>query len=287
MVKMYKGFNKDMTCNGFQYEEGKEYTCNGARLCEHGFHACEMPLDCFRYYKPDKSVYHEVELDASGEYEINDSKRCGKKIKIGAKLEIADIVRAQIEITREHADNIGGNYGINTGGDYSTNAGGDYSTNAGSYRSTNAGGEYSTNAGGSWSTNAGSYMSTNVGGGCSINAGGFSSTNAGGFRSTNVGGDWNTNVGGDWSTNAGGDYSTNAGGYGSTNAGGENSLCVCWNGKCKGGVGSLLVIGHRYFNGDKWVVDGYAHGIVDGEKIKADTWYEYKDGELVEVAEDE
>ena len=287
MAKMYKGFNKDMTCNGFQYEEGKEYTCNGARLCEHGFHACEMPLDCFRYYKPDKSVYHEVELDASGEYEINDSKRCGKKIKIGAKLEIADIVRAQIEITREHADNVGGNYSTNAGSYGSTNAGGDYSTNAGSYRSTNAGGYGSTNAGGNWSTNAGGYRSTNVGGGYSANAGVGWSTNVGGYRSTNAGGDHSINAGGDWSTNAGSYGSTNAGGYGSTNVGGENSLCVCWNGKCKGGVGSILVIGHRYFNGDKWVVDGYAHGIVDGEKIKADTWYAYKDGELVEVADDD
>lgn len=24
-IKSYKGFKKDMTCKGFQYEEGKEY----------------------------------------------------------------------------------------------------------------------------------------------------------------------------------------------------------------------------------------------------------------------
>ena len=24
-MKTYKGFNKNMTCRGFQYEEGKEY----------------------------------------------------------------------------------------------------------------------------------------------------------------------------------------------------------------------------------------------------------------------
>lgn len=26
VMKTYKGFNKDMTCRGFQYKEGKEYT---------------------------------------------------------------------------------------------------------------------------------------------------------------------------------------------------------------------------------------------------------------------
>ena len=246
MVKMYKGFNKDMTCNGYQYEEGKEYTCDDARLCECGFHACEMPLDCFKYYKPDKSVYREVELDDIDERKSDDSKRCGKRIKIGAKVDIAGLIKAQVDIVRD-----------------STNAGGDCSINAGGNGSTNAGGDWSTNAGGDWSTNAG------------------------GDGSTNAGGNWSTNAGGYRSTNAGGDRSTNAGGDGSTNAGGENSLCICWNGKCKGGVGSLLVIGHGYFNGDKWVVDGYAHGVVDGEKIKADTWYEYRNGELVEVTEDE
>ena len=29
-IKSYKGFNEDMTCRGFQYEEGKEYETDKA-----------------------------------------------------------------------------------------------------------------------------------------------------------------------------------------------------------------------------------------------------------------
>lgn len=53
-MKAYKGFNKDMTCRGFQYEEGKTYETDKAELCKEGFHACENPLDCFNYYAPER-----------------------------------------------------------------------------------------------------------------------------------------------------------------------------------------------------------------------------------------
>lgn len=64
-MKAFKGFNKDLTCRGYQYEEGKEFHTERAECCDTGFHACEYPLDCFGYYDPAHSVYHEVEL--SGE----------------------------------------------------------------------------------------------------------------------------------------------------------------------------------------------------------------------------
>jgi len=100
VIKGYKGFNKDMTCRGFQYEEGEEYETEEAEICEKGFHACEYPLDCFSYYNPTESVYHEVEQ--SGEISKNedeDTKLASTKIKIGAKLSIAGIVQAAIEYT--------------------------------------------------------------------------------------------------------------------------------------------------------------------------------------------
>lgn len=89
-MKAYKGFTKDMTCyGGFQYEEGKTYHEDNAKLCDHGFHACEYPLDCFSYFPPAESVFHEVELDGITGERKGDTKICGTDIKIGAKLDIA------------------------------------------------------------------------------------------------------------------------------------------------------------------------------------------------------
>lgn len=50
----------------------------------------------------------------------------------------------------------------------------------------------------------------------------------------------------------------------------------------KAGLGSLLVIVCR--DDDGKIVE-YAAAIVDGERIKADTWYCLKDRELTEVNE--
>ena len=104
MMKAYKGFNKDMTCRGFQYEEGKEYTTDKAKLCQSGFHACERPLDCLGYYSPNKSIYHEVELDEISDERENDSKVCAKKIKIGAELSLSNLVEATFQFNYEKSD---------------------------------------------------------------------------------------------------------------------------------------------------------------------------------------
>ena len=102
-MKMYKGFDKDLKCRNFQYEIGKTYEEPTAELCESGFHACERPLDVFRYYAPSKmNRYCEVDLDDVSDQMSNDSKRCGKKIAVKAEIGIAGLVSAQIQYVKEH-----------------------------------------------------------------------------------------------------------------------------------------------------------------------------------------
>ena len=103
IIKSYKGFNKDMTCKNKQYEVGKDYEEDKALACECGMHACEYPLDCFKYYPPSKSVYCEVEQ--SGDISRHDdSKIASTKMRIGAQLNIAGIVNAAIKYTKEKAE---------------------------------------------------------------------------------------------------------------------------------------------------------------------------------------
>lgn len=135
-IKAYKGFNKDMTCTPpntdikFQYEEGGEYEESKAKACERGFHACEHPLDCFGYYAPSESVYHEVVQSGGISRSNNDSKVSSTKIKIGASISIARMVKAAIEYTTKRvkketdsdsdygASSATGNYGASSATGY-------------------------------------------------------------------------------------------------------------------------------------------------------------------------
>ena len=120
----YKGMDKDMKCRGFQYEVGKEYETDKAVACECGFHACEYPLDVFNYYPPAGSRFFEVEQ--SGELSKNDgdSKVASTKIKIGAELNIAGLVKAAVEYTKERCTQ---GEGERATGDYgAASATGDY-----------------------------------------------------------------------------------------------------------------------------------------------------------------
>ena len=105
-IKAFKAMNRDMTCRGFKYEEGKTYEEPKAELCRTGFHACKNPLDCFGYYSPSTSVMHEVELeDVSDQQNSDDTKIVGRKITIGARIDVPHIVSAAFEFVKEHCTN--------------------------------------------------------------------------------------------------------------------------------------------------------------------------------------
>ena len=265
-IKGYKGFNKDMMCRGFQYEEGKEYETDKAEVCEKGFHACEYPLDCFSYYSPSESVYHEVEQ--SGEISRKkgeDTKIASTKIKIGAKLSIAGIVQAAIEYTSSRAKK-------ESGSDSRKGA----SSATSDYGASSATGYKGA------SSATGDYGASSATGDC----GASSATGYKGASSAT--GDYGA------SSATGNCGASSATGYkGASSAEDKDSIAVAWgyHGKAKGVLGSYLVLAdwegdeRNYWKQDKWSLKGAKMVRVDGEKIKENTFYTMVNGEIVEVSE--
>ena len=99
VITSYKGFNKDMTCRGFKYEEGKTYKEYKAEACHTGFHACEYPLDVLYYYEPSYSVYRKVTQSGKLSRHDTDTKVASTEITIGEELSLADLVNEAIAYT--------------------------------------------------------------------------------------------------------------------------------------------------------------------------------------------
>lgn len=118
-MKAYKGFDKNLSCRGFQYEIGKEYIEKDAELCKKGFHACENPMDALRYYEPANSRYCEVELEANDQTS-DDSKRVGKRIKISTEIGLFGLINAGVKYIESRIDWI--NSAATNTGDYSAAA---------------------------------------------------------------------------------------------------------------------------------------------------------------------
>ena len=102
-MKAYKGFDKNLQCRGLQYEIGGTQEVDKVKLCNQGLHACEAPLDVFRYYAPGEgSRYCEVEMDGVSDERGDDSKRVAKKLTVGAEIGIPGLVKAHVEYVKAH-----------------------------------------------------------------------------------------------------------------------------------------------------------------------------------------
>ena len=128
-IKSYKGFDKNLRCRDFQYKIGGIYEMDGEiKVCSRGFHACESPFDVFDYYTMIDSRFCEVEQDGNISKEDRRTKICSSKIKIKTELKLADMINLGIEWLKEITlpekiktsikDNSSGNYAqIGSSGD--------------------------------------------------------------------------------------------------------------------------------------------------------------------------
>ena len=206
-MKAYKGFNNKLQCREFQYKVGETYEEEKAELCSCGFHACEAPLDVFGYYPPADSRYCEVELEDVSEKTSEDSKRCARKISIGAEIGIKGIVEAGVKFIMDKVDWNGAKES-NTGD-------------------------------GSAATNTGDRSAA-----------------------------------------------TNTGDRSAAIVEGKESIAIATGieGKAKGALGCFIVLAEWCKDGNcEWHIKDVQSAVVDGETIKANTFYMLKDGEFTEV----
>ena len=315
-IKAVKGFNQNMTCTPtncikFQYEEGETYEEKEADVCKKGFHACELPINVFRYYPPTKSIYHEVEM--FGKIDSSESdKTCSSKIKIGSKINIAGIIKASIDIIRRKAEEESSSSSVNYGnaarsgncgnaassGDYGNTSSSGYKGNAASS------GDYGNAASSGYKGNAassGDYGNAASSGNCGNAASsGYkgnaaSSGNCGNAASSGYKG--NAASSGDYGNAASSGNCGNAAssGYcGSAKAAHPNSCAIAWGpeSKASGVIGSHLVLaewqsnGGIYWKEDTWTFKGATMVTVDGENIEENVWYGLRNGKVVEIKED-
>ena len=300
-MRAFKGFNKDLTCRGYQYEEGKEFHTERAECCDTGFHACEYPLDCFGYYDPAHSVYHEVELSGEMDKSGDNTKVCATDIKIGARLSIAGLVKMAIDFTMSKVNkeagsderhgfaSATGNCGASSATGYkgASSATGDYgaSSATGNYGASSATGNYGA------SSATGDY-------GASSATGDYGASSAtGNCGASSATGDYGA------SSATGNCGASSATGYkGASSVSDPTGVAVAWGheARAKGCKGAHLIlsdwkyVGARYSDGDyvdpydkeSWELTGAKMVVVDGEKIKEDTYYRCIEGEIVEVTED-
>nr|DAF54154.1 MAG TPA: hypothetical protein [Phage sp. ctcqm2] len=275
LLKAIKGFDKRLRCRGFQYEVGKEYQEPVAELCLKGFHACENPLDTFRYYPPTDSRYCEVEIDDNGQRNSENSKVCGEKIKIVSEIGLDGVIKAGAQFifelckgsAEDHASGERGNAAAS--GVRGNAAASGWSGNAA------ASGERGNAAASGWSGNAAAsgWRGNAAASGWSGNA-----------AASGVSG--NAAASGERGTAAASGVrgtATATGRDGRASALGEQCIAVAWgnNSLAKGALGNWIVVSERASYG---IVDAKL-ARVDGEIIKADTWYTLRRGEIVEVEE--
>ena len=180
-MKGYKGFRKGLICKDKQYAENTIFEESEANICVNGMHFCKNPMDVLDHYPlidDNGEMCEFAEVEALDETLTNDEKKyCTKKLKIGARLSLAEFIRASFDVTyrqiKEEVESVSdkeksGDNATLAGGYNATLAGGDNAKLAGGNNAKLAGGNGATLAGGNNATLAGGYWATLAGGEHSI-----------------------------------------------------------------------------------------------------------------------
>lgn len=293
-IKSYKGFDKDLKCRGFQYEIGEEYEMGGRiEVCRRGFHACENPLDVFDYYPMIGSRFCEVEQDGDIDREDTEAKVCSSKIKIKAELKLADMINLGVErlgeatLSKEMIDDAkcgvsDDNAQIGSLGNKAKIRSSGYNAKIGS-----SGDDAQIGSSGFCAQIGLSGDNAQIGSsghGAQIGSSGY------GAKIGSSGNSAQISASGNHTQIESSGYGARIGSSGNEakiDSTGENSVIMCAGADsiAKAGKGSWITLSEWSFSSEKgkYIPICVKTEFVDGDKIKADTYYKLEEGVFVEV----
>ena len=298
----YKGFDKNLKCRDFQYEVGKEYEMDGdIKCCERGFHACESPLEVFDHYDMLNSRFAEVEQSGEIDKEEDTTKVCSSKIKIKAELNLADIVKLGVEWIKDvtSPSKLKKETDLNDNGNNSAKIG-----SSGDYAKIGSSGYYAkigSSGGSAQIGSSGDYAKIGSSGDyAKIGSSGYYAKigSSGGSAQIGSSGDY-AKIGssGDYAKIGSSGYSAkigssgyyakigSSGDYAQIGSTGNHSVVMAAgnNSIAKAKIGSWITLAEWDCIDGVWIPICVKTEKVDGEHIKADTFYELIDGEFKEV----
>ena len=263
-MKGFKGFEKDFSCKGKQYEENTTYEEHGVGCCHKGvMHFCEDPWEVLNHYDlvdGNGNFSEFAEVEALGQVWNDGEKRATNKIHIGAKLGFKDFIKACIDFTIERTKfdgSSGDSAKIGSSGNYAkigSSGGSAQIGSSGNYAKIGSSGDYAQIGSSGDSALIGS---------------------SGDFAQIGSSGNY-AQIG-------------SSGNSAKINSTGEDAVIMCAGSrsKAKGKKGSWITLAEWVKDEEKgrYVPVCVKTERVDGEKIKEDTYYTLKNGEFVEVEE--
>ena len=269
-ITAYKGFDENLCCRGFQYEIGKEYEQEGEiECCRSGFHACTNPFDVLNYYNANgKNRFCKVEQMGIVKTDGDDTKQSSSKIKIKAEIGMTGLFKAGVKWIKEKTDPVpvieethgkgndpSGDYAkIGSSGDNAKIGSSGYSAQIGSS------GDYAQIGSSGYNAKIGSS-----GDSVKIGSSGYSAKIGSSGDCAQIG---------------------SSGDNAQIDSTGEDSIICCAgnDSMVKARLGSWITLSEWKYSKEKRrsVPVCVKTEYVDGERIKADTWYRLVDGEFRE-----
>ena len=309
-MKGYKAFEKGLICRGKQYAENTVFEEDDAVICKKGMHFCKNPLAVLDYYplvdnNGNLTEFAEVESLDTPKTDDN-QKFVSKKLKIGTKLDFARLIKASVNFDFEKVgsskvrNTARKNAKIGSSGDSAKiGSSGDSAKIGSSGDSAQIGssGDSAKIGSSGYSAKIGSSGDSaqigSSGDSAKIGSSGDSAKIGSSGDSAQIGSSGDSaQIGssGDFAQIGSSGYSAKIGSSGYSAkivSNGKYAVICCAGDDCiaKGKVGSWITLSEWAYSEKECVRIPICVKTeqIDGEKIKADTFYRLKNGEFVEV----